>query len=171
MLVLLNLHDDVTLEHVGDLLSLALKDNLFVVHHALNDVHSESCWLLDDLLAFAFNAVLLVHFAFTATFIASLLHLHLHEAHVLVHGDSSSSTAFGACFCLSTLSAATFTLCAVDVPFNCEVFLHSIVKFFKSHSEIKLVLRALHTIVATTFVALNFVFTLLVIDLAFGFIR
>jgi len=170
MRILLNLHDNVTLKHVGYLLSRALKDNTLFVRHALNNIHGQSLGFLNDLLASALNTVLLIHPAFATTFVACLLHLHLHEAHVLVYSDSSSSTAFRASFGLTTLSAATLAFCTVDVPFDCEVLLHTIVEFVESDFELQLVLGSLHAIVSTTFVAFNLFLALLVIYLAFSII-
>lgn len=83
MRLLFQNHDDVALQHVGYLLALALIDYLLAICHTFDDVNNELFLLLDDLATAALTAVLLVCTALTAALVTRLLHLNLHEAHVL----------------------------------------------------------------------------------------
>ena len=123
VLFLLEHHHDVALHHVGHLLTLAFKDNLFIISHAFFNVHGERLWLHDYLLSFANLAILLIHSALTLALGAGLLHLHLHETHVLHHFHHALSITILASFSLSTFGSAAFALLAVYVALDREVFL------------------------------------------------
>lgn len=79
-----------------------------------------------------------------------LLHLHLHETHVLYHCHDSLTIALRARFCSSSFSATTLALRAVDISTDVEFFLDSIVELFKRHLKVKLVLWALPPIVSAS---------------------
>jgi len=116
---------NVALQHVGHLLTLSLVDNFFLMHHSLLDIDCECFRFLNDFLSSAVSAVLLVNSAFTFTFIARLLHLHLHEAHILHDFDHTLSFAFIASFGLSPLSSATLAFLTVYVSLNSDFFYDS----------------------------------------------
>jgi hypothetical protein len=148
--LLLNLHYDVSLKHVRDLLALPLVENLLVVCHALYDVKCEGLCLHFDLFTFTFSTVFVIHTALSLAFWAVLLHLHFHEAHVLNHCHGALTFTLGASFSFTTFGAATFASSAVDVSLDVEFFLDAVVKLLKGHLEIKLVLWALSALVSAS---------------------
>ena len=166
VLILPKDHDNIALKHIGDLLSLALEDDLLVIRHAFLDVHRQRFGLLHHLLPPALDAVFFIDSALASALIARLLHLHLHEAHVLSDAHSALSIALLALFGLATLGTTALALPAVNIPFHREVFLNAIVELFQRDAELKLVLGALLSVASPALIPVNLVFTLLVIDLA-----
>ena len=165
MRLLFEYHYDIALKHVWNLLTLAFEYNFFFVHHSFVDVNCECLRFLYYLLAPTFVAVLLVDSSLTFASLAWLLHLHLHETHILHYFDHSLSIALVASFCLATFSTATLAFITVDVPLDGNFFNDSVVQFLQSYREINFVLRALHTIVTSSLVTFDFIFALLIIDL------
>ena len=148
--LLLKLNDDVTLNHVGHLLTLLFVYNLLHVAHAFLDVEGQCLVVHYDLLAFAGLAVFLVHAASSAALGARLLRLQLHESHVLHNLHDALTLALGARDGLASLSTATLALGAVDVALYVELFGGSSVELLESHCEFKLALRALPAVVAAS---------------------
>lgn len=161
---------DVSLKHVGNLLALSLIHNFLFVGHAFINVYSECLWLLIDFFALAINTVFLVDSTLTFAFVTVLLCLHLHEAHILHYFDDTLPFAFCAGLGFSTFGATTLASGTVDVPLNGNFFNDSIVKFFESYGEINFVLWALLALIAPSFMAFNFIFSLLIINLSFDFV-
>ena len=120
MRLLLELDHDVALDHIRDLLSLLLVDDLLHVLHTFLDVQGERLCVHHDLLTATSCAILLIHAPFSLALRAGLLHLHLHEAHVLDNFDSALALALGASFGLATFSTTALALGAVDVPLHIE---------------------------------------------------
>lgn len=107
MLVLLEYEDDVPLQHVRLLLSLLLEHYLITIFHASLHFDGELLALLDESLASAVFTVFRIDLTFSTTFLARLLHLHLHNPHVdCLHGHSSP-LASGACLCFATFSSGS----------------------------------------------------------------
>ena len=165
VLVLPQNHDDVTLKHVGHLFTLAFKDNFFVISHALHDVHCQCFRLHHNFFPLTLSAVLLIYSALTTTFLARLLHLHLHEAHILSDTDLTLSIALLTCFSLSSLGSTTLAFLTINVPLHREVFLYAIIEFLQRNTKFELIFRSLHSIAATALVPIYLIFALLVIYL------
>ena len=159
------------MEHVGYLLTNAFVHNLLTVSHALRDVNIENLWLLNNFLSFAQVAVLLIDSTFALALITRLLHLHLHESHILDHFDLTSSFTLSTILRLSAFSATALAFAAVDVPLDRELFLSSIVYFLKGNFQVELVFRALHAVVSSPFVTFNFIDALLVVNLTLGVVK
>ena len=111
---------DVSLDHVGDLLTLALVDYLLVVSCPLDYLKIKVLSFLDDLASFTLSTVFLVHSSLSTALVARLLHLHLHETHVLYHFHHSLALALIASHRLSTLGTRSLALSAVDVALDLE---------------------------------------------------
>ena len=171
MRLLIDHGDNVTLEHVGHLFSLSLKYYLFFVGHALFDVDCEGFCFIGYFAASTLSTILLILTSFAFAAITSLLHLKLHESHVLQNFHRALSLALFACYSLSTFSSRAFALRAVHISIYSELLLGAFVKLFQSYREIYFALRTFHSIVSSSFVSIYFVLTLLVIDLSFYFIR
>ena len=170
MLVLLEHHDNVTLQHVWHLLTLTFKDNFFIISHAFLDVHGECLRLHHNFLSFALFAILLINSALTLTLWTWLLHLHLHEAHILHDLHHTLSFAILACFSLSSFGSAAFALLTVYVSLDGEVFLDAHIQLFERHSEVKSILGAFHSVAATPFISFDFLLALLIVNLTLSII-
>ena len=168
--LLLESNNDVALEHVWYLLSLTLEDYLLPVCHSLRDVYLESFWLHLDFAPLASGTVFLIGAPFTFAFIARLLHLHLHKAHVLDNFDLSRALALWTGLGFAALSTRTFAFGAVDVPLHCEFLANAIVQFVKGHLKADFALWPLHPIVASALVSLDLVLALLIINLFLNFV-
>lgn len=165
MRLLFQNHNDVALQHVRYLLSLALIDYLLAISHTFHDVNNELFLLHDNLATAALTTVLLVCAALTAAFVTRLLHLNLHEAHVLKHLDLSLALALRASLGFAAFGAGALALFAVDIPVYVKVLGGSHIELFETHREINLVLGSFHALITAALVALNLVFALLVVDL------
>lgn len=164
--LLLQLDHDVTLDHIRHLLSLLLVQDLLHVQHTFLDIERQCLGVHNDLLTTASTTVFLVHATLSLALRARLIHLHLHEAHVLDHLHHPLSLTLGAGLGLAALSTTTFTFGAVDVAVDVELFLATSVELFKSHRVLKLMLGAFPAVVTSPFVAFDLIFTLSVVDLS-----
>lgn len=128
MWLLFEYHNDVTLKHVRHLFALSLKQYFLVVRHTLLNTNLECLRLYDHFLAAACLTVFLIGAAFASTLVTRLLHLHLHESHVLSHRHRPLAFALGASLGLAALGARALALGAVDVASDAELLLRAIVE-------------------------------------------
>ena len=80
MWLLLQLHDNIALHHVGNLLSLTFKYDSFIACSTLHDVDHQRLLLHNNFLAPANATVFLISATSASALITRLLHLHLHKA-------------------------------------------------------------------------------------------
>ena len=114
--LLLDIKDQIALDHIWDLLCLPLKDNFVPILHALLNVHSQRLLVIDDLPSLTVGAVLGSDLAATLAAVASHLHLHLHsETDLDVLHHNALAIALRASFSLPILSTGASALRTVDV--------------------------------------------------------
>ena len=147
---LLKLHNDISLKHVRNLLTLSLVHYLFIICHASFNFKCQGLCLHSDFSSPAFIAVFFVTASLSSTRGAVLLHLHFHEAHVLNHSHDSLPIALGARFRFASFSTTSLALRAVYITIDIKFFLYSIVELFKRHRKVKLVFWALSAIVTAS---------------------
>ena len=103
MCCLLQVENNVALEHVRNLLTLSLENHCVAVLHAWLDMHEEGLRLLDNFLSAAVLTIAFVHPTSATTFLAGLHYLHLHEAHVHLLLDLPLAFTVGTCLLLTAL--------------------------------------------------------------------
>ncbi len=165
MRLLLQDQDDVTLKHVRYLLTLSFVNYFLAVCSSAFDISDELFRLNHYFATSASWAVFFIHSSLSLAFVARLLCLHLHESHVLNHFDDALALAFSASFCLASLGTGTFTFLAVYVPVDGEFLAHAVVQLLKSHLEVYFTFRSFHAIIASAFISLHLIFSLLIINL------
>ena len=168
--LLLEHNNNITLQHVRYLLALSLVDNLLIVSHALVDIDHEGLWFENNLLAPTSRAVFLISAALAPALTARLLHLHLHEAHVLHNLFLAATFALRASLSLATLSTTALAFGAVDIPAHGHFLVCAIVELFQSDLKFHFILWSLHAIVTAALVTLNLILTLRVVDLTLNII-
>ena len=137
--LLLDVEDEVTLDHVGDLLCLSLKDHLVSVLHAFLNVNSQRLLVIDHLPALAVGTVLGSDLAATLAAVTRRLHLHLHsETDLDVLHHDSLAVALRAGFGLAVLGACASALWAVDVASNVHVTACARVHLIQGHPHVGL---------------------------------
>ena len=145
--LLLQHDNDVALQHIWHLFTLSLEDDPLLVSHAFRDVNCDRLLVLDDFFALAGFAVFLVDLTTSCTLVARLLHLHLHESHVLGHRNLAFSLALGALLLLAALGTGALALAAVDVAIDVELHLGPGVQLLQRHLQLQAVLWTLSAIV------------------------
>ena len=119
VLLLLDGENEVSLDHVRDLLGLTFKYKLISVFHALLHLYAECLLIINNFAALAMRAVSSIGLPSSTTAVTVSLHLHLHsESHLYLLHDNALAIAFRAHFGLAVLSSSAATLLAVDVPGN-----------------------------------------------------
>ena len=127
----------------------------------------ESLGLEHDFLTSASRTVFFIGATLASTLVTGLLHLHLHESHVLSHRHRALSIALGTGLCFASFSTRAFTLGTVDISLNLDLLLYSVVEVFERDLELELVLWSLSSVVTPTLVPFNLILALLVVNLAF----
>jgi hypothetical protein len=129
--LLLNREYDIALNHVRNLFSHLFEFDCVASFHAPFHVDAKQLLFVHQSSAAAVRTLLGESFPFTRTLGTLLLHFHLHHAHVDSLRCLASAFTLIAHLHLSTLSACTLTLTAVNLAINVEVRLSPDVQFLK----------------------------------------
>ena len=164
--LLLQYDNNIALQHVRHLFTLSLIHHLLVIGGSLGDVNYESLGFTDDLPAPTRRTVLLICASLALALVTGLLHLHLHEPHVLNDLHHARALALGTRLGFASFSSASLALTAVYVPADGHLLVDPIVQLLKSDFQVYFILRSFHAIVSTSLVAFYLILSLSVIDLS-----
>lgn len=170
MRLLLNLEYNVALEHIRNLFSLALELNCVAVLHAWLDIDLKSLWFGHETTTPALGTHLRKHLAFALTLVTRLLHLHLHHAHINVLHNDALPLALITNLHIASLSPSPLTLITVNLARHMQLSVRTFIKFLQCGFDSQFIIRAFLSAISTLFIAVNFIFTLLVVNLALGVI-
>ena len=151
MRLLLNCEDEITLNHVWDLLSFTLKKDFITVFHTSLNIHSKCLHIVNNFAALTVRAVLSCDCTSTSAFIASCLHLHLHsKADLNVLHDNSCSVTLRTLLDLSVLCSRASAFGAIHISCDRHVSARSEIQFFQGHPDISFCRRTFLSIVTSS---------------------
>lgn len=118
MCLLLNLENDITLNHICPLLALSLEPDCICVLHTRFHNYEEIFRFIYQSLTLTRGTLFRKNFTLAWASRAWLLHLHLHHSHI--HFLSYLSWAFtsGACFEVATFRTWSFAFATVDISID-----------------------------------------------------
>jgi len=117
--LLFDSEDNITWNHVWNLLSFSLKYNCISISHAFFNMDVQLLILIDDFFAFAVWTIAICDLTFPTTPIASNLHLHLHpNAHLNLLHYHTLAIAFRTLFLLAIFRACASALRTVNIPID-----------------------------------------------------